>query len=84
MGEARTFQELILQGIPDELPELQPYNASLNPAPKRRDILTATEKKLALRNALRYFHPRHHETLAREFYEERRANPWAARDCGCY
>ena len=39
-------------------------------APKRKDILTAEEKKLALKNALRYFDPKHHATLAPEFAQE--------------
>ncbi|MBL7846372.1 MAG: urocanate hydratase [Cyclobacteriaceae bacterium] len=65
-----TFQEEILQGIPDELPEPQPYDETVNHAPKRKDILSAAEKRLALANALRYFHPRHHAVLAPEFYHE--------------
>jgi urocanate hydratase len=65
-----SFQQQILQGIPDNLPEPKPFDPSVNHAPKRKDILTAEEKKLAVRNALRYFHPRHHQTLAKEFYEE--------------
>src|SRR5260221_12225702 len=65
-----SFQEQILQGIPDELPEIKPYDQLLSHAPKRKDILSVEEKKLALKNALRYFHPRHHEVLASEFYEE--------------
>jgi urocanate hydratase len=67
-----SFKEQILQGIPDELPPLKAYDASVNHAPKRKDSLTSDEKKLAVRNALRYFHPRHHDVLAREFYEELR------------
>lgn len=66
----RTFQEQILEGIPDTLPDPQPYDETVNHAPRRKDILTAEEKKLAVRNALRYFHPRHHEILAPEFYDE--------------
>ncbi|HWA34147.1 MAG TPA: hypothetical protein VG737_08465, partial [Cyclobacteriaceae bacterium] len=65
-----TFQEEILQGIPDELPEVQEYDPGVNHAPKRKDILTVAEKRLAIRNALRYFHPRFHATLAAEFYDE--------------
>ncbi|MDN6280752.1 MAG: urocanate hydratase [Psychroflexus sp.] len=65
-----TFFEEILEGIPTELPEKQPINASTNHAPKRKKILTADEEKLALRNALRYFEPKHHAVLAREFKEE--------------
>ncbi len=65
-----SFQEEILQGIPDGLPELQEYDSAVNHAPKRKDLLSVEEKKLALKNALRYFHPRHHGALAREFYDE--------------
>jgi urocanate hydratase len=66
----KTFKEQILQGIPDELPPVKEYDLQVSHAPKRKDILTLEEKKLAIRNALRYFHPRHHEVLAPEFYEE--------------
>ena len=66
------FQEEILAGIPAELPEPQPYDESVNHAPVRKDILTAEEKVLSLRNALRYFPKRHHEVLAKEFAEELR------------
>ena len=65
-----SFQDQILQGIPDQLPEKKLFDPSANHAPKRKDILSSEEKKLAVRNALRYFHPRHHEILAPEFYEE--------------
>ncbi len=65
-----SFKEQILQGIPDELPDLKPYDANINHAPKRKEILSIAEKKLALQNALRYFHPRHHAVLASEFYLE--------------
>ena len=66
------FQAEIRAGIPDFLPEPQAYDASVNHAPKRKDILTAEEKKLALRNALRYFPKKFHATLAPEFAEELR------------
>ena len=65
-----SFKEEILQGIPAILPGKKDYDPSLNHAPKRKDILSPEEKKLAIRNALRYFHPVHHEVLAPEFYEE--------------
>jgi len=65
-----TFKEHILQGIPDKLPEQKPYDETINHAPKRKDILSEEEKKLALRNALRYFDPKHHSTLAPEFKKE--------------
>jgi urocanate hydratase len=70
MTHALSFQEQILQGIPEELPSSIPYDPSVSHAPRRKDILSVEEKKLALRNALRYFHPRHHSVLAPEFYEE--------------
>lgn len=64
------FRSAILQGIPDELPAPPPYEANINHAPKRKDILTPGEKKLAVKNALRYFDSRHHAVLAPEFYDE--------------
>lgn len=64
------FAREIRQGIPDILPELQPYDTTINHAPKRKDILTPEEKKLALRNALRYFPQKFHSTLAPEFANE--------------
>lgn len=64
------FQEEIRIGIPDTLPEPKAYDKEINHAPKRKEILTDEEKKLALRNALRYF-PKHlHAKLAPEFLEE--------------
>ena len=65
-----TFQEQIKQGIPTILPQPKPYEADINHAPKRKEILSAEEKKLALRNALRYFEPKHHAELIKEFSEE--------------
>lgn len=65
-----TFKEQIQEGIPQVLPQPKPYDPAINHAPKRKEILTAEEKKLALRNALRYFEPQHHEVLAKEFAEE--------------
>jgi len=67
------FKEQILQGIPDELPVKKPYEIEINHAPKRKDSLTASEKTLALRNALRYFDKKHHSELAKEFSEELKA-----------
>lgn len=64
------FQSAIKQGIPASLPETKPYNPEVNHAPVRKDILSETEKKLAIRNALRYFEPQHHSILAKEFAEE--------------
>ena len=60
----------ICGGIPEELPELQAYDTEINHAPKRKDILTPEQKKLALRNALRYFPKKLHAALAPEFAEE--------------
>lgn len=65
-----SFREQILQGIPEMLPEKKEPDSGVSHAPKRKDILSAEEKKLAIRNALRYFHPRHHAVLAPEFYDE--------------
>jgi len=65
-----TFKETIQQGIPDQLPEAKTYDPSINHAPKRKEILSTEEKKLALRNALRYFEPKHHATLLPEFKTE--------------
>ena len=62
-----TFQDQIKQGIPAILPQPKPYEKEINHAPKRKDILSIEEKKLALRNALRYFEPQHHEELVKEF-----------------
>ncbi len=65
------FQEEILAGIPqDRLPETKPYDKTINHAPKRKDILTAEEKVLALKNALRYFPAKFHAELAPEFAQE--------------
>ena len=64
------FQAEIRAGIPDTLPQPKPYDTTINHAPKRKDILTPEQKELALRNALRYFEPKHHTTLAPEFAEE--------------
>lgn len=66
----QTFKEQILQGIPDELPPVKPLDNTVSHAPVRKDILTTEEKKLAVANALRYFPPRHHAVLAKEFYNE--------------
>lgn len=65
-----TFKELILQGIPSKLPTKREYPKDANRAPKRKDILSKEEKKLAIRNALRYFPKIWHEELATEFAQE--------------
>ena len=64
------FHEDILAGIPAVLPEPKPYDPVINHAPKRKEILSAEEKVLAIKNALRYFPVEHHETLAKEFAQE--------------
>jgi urocanate hydratase len=70
MTLSENLKKQILQGIPDSLPDRKSYDHSVNHAPRRKDILTIGEKKLAVRNALRYFHPQHHKELAPEFYKE--------------
>ena len=64
------FAAEIRAGIPDVLPAPKPYDKEINHAPKRKDILSGEEKKLALRNALRYFPKKFHATLAPEFAQE--------------
>ena len=64
------FHEDILTGIPAVLPEPKAYDTTVNHAPKRKEILSAEEKVLAIKNALRYFPAEHHETLAKEFAQE--------------
>lgn len=66
------FQNDLRQGIPTTLPVPKPYDTTVNHAPKRKDILTDKEKKLALKNALRYFDPSLHAALAPEFMQELR------------
>ncbi len=66
----KEFQDDIRAGIPDVLPAPKPYDAAINHAPKRKDILTPEEKKLAIKNALRYFPAKHHRELAAEFADE--------------
>jgi urocanate hydratase len=65
-----TFKEQIQQGIPDILPNKRVYDLEMNHAPKRKDILSIDEKKLAFKNALRYFDKKHHAELLPEFAEE--------------
>lgn len=64
------FKATILQGIPSELPPKRIRSSKANHAPKRKDILSKEEKKLAVRNALRYFPKAWHSKLAPEFAEE--------------
>ena len=65
-----SFQEQILAGIPQTLPEPKDYDHSINHAPKRKEILSSEEKSLALKNALRYFPAEQHAVLAAEFAQE--------------
>jgi urocanate hydratase len=65
-----TFQEQIIEGIPLKLPSIKKYENAINHAPKRKEILSISEKKLAIKNALRYFDVAHHEVLSKEFAEE--------------
>ena len=64
------FQKDITGGIPAELPAPREYDSSVNHAPRRKDILAPEQKRLAIKNALRYFEPRHHAELAKEFADE--------------
>ena len=64
------FKAKILQGIPSELPPKKEYDPSINHAPKRKAILNAEEKQLALQNVLRYFEEKHHQELLPEFKDE--------------
>lgn len=70
LPDMNDFHTAILEGIPETLPPKKEWDAEVNHAPKRKDILTKEEKKLALRNALRYFDPKHHAILAPEFADE--------------
>jgi len=64
------FKRMIAEGIPSELPSLKSYDQNINHAPKRKDILNSIEKKLALKNALRYFPEKFHSQLVKEFADE--------------
>jgi len=64
------FKLQIMDGIPAELPSTKPFDITINHAPKRKDILNKEEKKLAIRNALRYFDKKHHAVLSKEFAME--------------
>ncbi len=66
----KEFRASVLQGIPDYLPPKPIYKPLINHAPRRKDILSVNEKKLALVNALRYFPAKFHNELSREFMEE--------------
>lgn len=64
------FKEEILEGIPSQLPAKKEYELDINHAPKRKKVLSEEERKLAIVNALRYFHPKDHAVLSKEFAEE--------------
>ncbi|MEJ6589411.1 MAG: urocanate hydratase [Crocinitomicaceae bacterium] len=66
----KSFSDEILEGIPSDLPQVKPLDYEINRAPKRKDILSNDEKKLALKNALRYFPKNQHKVLASEFLNE--------------
>ena len=65
-----TFHKDILAGIPAILPEPKPYDTTVSHAPKRKEILSAEEKVMAIKNALRYFPAENHAVLAEEFAQE--------------
>ena len=64
------IKQAILAGIPTELPPKKEYDTTVSHAPKRKDILTTDEKKLSIKNALRYFPENLHSVLAQEFADE--------------
>jgi urocanate hydratase len=64
------FKSQILQGIPEQLPDPKPPDPGLSHAPVRKNLLSTEEKRLALRNALRYFPSEQHRVLAPEFAKE--------------
>ena len=68
----KDFHQAVAEGIPSVLPPKRPYDTEVNHAPRRKDILTDAEKRLALRNALRYFPAQMHAELAPEFADELR------------
>ena len=70
MQKNSDFKTLILEGIPNEIPELINFDNSINRAPLRKKILNSEEKKLALKNALRYFPKTMHEQLITDFLDE--------------
>ena len=65
-----TFKDQIRKGIPNKLPAKKKYDLTINHAPIRENLLNKGEKKLALRNSLRYFNKKHHSLLIKEFNEE--------------
>ena len=67
---SKNFQTQILEGIPAYLPTKKELDPTINHAPKRKEILTEEEKRLAIINALRYIPTEHHKEMAKEFAEE--------------
>ena len=63
MKEKINIKQVILEGIPTTLPNIKEYDSIINHAPIRKDILSIEEKKLALKNALRYFPPTMHKFI---------------------
>lgn len=70
METTLNFKQIVAEGIPDYLPEIKPYDTSINHAPKRKKILSVEERKLAIKNALRYFPEKFHSILSKEFAHE--------------
>ena len=70
MEEWASLRDHLGEGIPSPLPNADPADPSVDHAPARKQILTAAEKRLALRNALRYFDPSEHAALIPEFRKE--------------
>jgi urocanate hydratase len=69
-NDIEQFRKEITEGIPELLPPAVALDSSVSHAPRRKDILNADEKKLALKNALRYFDPKDHAELVKEFSDE--------------
>jgi Urocanate hydratase len=69
-GDSSALKEYLAEGIPSQIPDSPVWDETVDHAPPRRQILSEQEKKLALRNALRYFPTEHHSILASEFYKE--------------
>src|SRR5690606_38695060 len=68
--DTKTFKDQILEGVPSQIPQKREEEKGINHAPKRKQILSEDERKLAIQNALRYFPKEQHVELAVEFLEE--------------
>lgn len=64
------FKDEILEGIPNYIPDMPIFEENINRAPRRKDVLSFSEKVLAIKNALRYFPPESHEFWVKEFVNE--------------